>query len=113
MSPPQQSTSFLCHKAVLAAAGNHFFHQTLLSPCCATATGYNDGVDVETVDHLHLPDYTAAQVKELVLLSYGLVFNLSQDNSLYASGDGSGGNVNPLFKLLIVKTKQKKIKVDW
>ena len=113
MVSPDQSTSFLCHKAVLASAGNQFFRQTLLSSCYRTTTGYSDGVDVETVDHIHLPDYTATQVKELVLLSYGLVFNVSLDNCMYTSGDQCGGNVNPLFNLLVVKKKRKEIKVDW
>jgi predicted RNA-binding Zn-ribbon protein involved in translation (DUF1610 family) len=65
------------------------------------------------MDHLHLPDYTEAQVKELVLLCYGLVFNISEENSKYTSGEESGINANPLFSLLIVKSKSEKIKVDW
>ena len=110
--PPLPSTSFLCHKAVLASAGNIFFSQALLSTCNLTS-GQNDKIDGDTMDHLHLPDYTAAQVKELVLLCYGLVFNLSEENSRFTSGDESGINVNPLFELLIVETKRDKIKVDW
>ena len=112
MVPPCQSTPFLCHKAVLAAAGNSFFSQTLLSTSNITS-GYNDGIDGDAIDHLHLPDYTATQVKELVLLCYGLVFNISEENSKYICGDESGSNANPLFKLLIVKTKRKVPKFEW
>ena len=59
------------------------------------------------MDHLHLPDYTVTQVKELVLLCYGLVFNISEENSKYISGC-EGEDMNPLFKLLIMETKEEK-----
>ena len=100
---------------MLAAAGNQFFSQTLSSTCNLTSSGHtSDNInDGDLLDHLHLPEYTATQVKELVLLSYGLVFNLSEENSKYTSGDESGTNVNPLFPLLIVDTKRENVKVDW
>ena len=107
---PSPSTSFLCHKAVLAAAGNTFFSQTLKSTCNLNSNEHVNNVEGDTMDHLHLPDYTAAQVKELVLLCYGLVFNISEENSIFTSGGGnSGENANPLFKLLIVETKTEKV----